>query len=166
MRLFLALLAVVLLSFLPIRVNAQPAYTSTASSATYGYYQSGNVLFADVEFTYDTNAGHWSFSAPQFEVRVTKYTSYANFLSNTIHSQTTTTHTCIAGNWIYGGQGPGVGRLYGYLYLSLPQGFYLSVLVTPKASGDRWKPSEGHLPFSWTGTPQTEVADLLWPPDG
>jgi hypothetical protein len=120
----------------------------------------------ETEWYYNTNAGGWFFSSVQFEVTIVSYNTYSDYLAGNVVSTNTTTHSCIAANWSYGAYAPGVGRVYGYLLLTVAQGYYVKIVMKPKTFGSLYVPPGGNTYFSWNGVEKTILVDLTYPGDG
>lgn len=156
-----------LLLLCPNPAQAQ-TYSATSSSIAYVYTGGAYVLQMQSEWFYGPSGGayQWSGGSVSFDLTVTRYTSYANFIAGTPDSTNLVNYPCLTGNWSVGAYSPTSVRVYGFYNLTLTGGYYYSLSMLPKAGASYQSYHYGPWNwFVWPGTNQTLILDLLNPGD-
>lgn len=165
MRKLTVLLTVLFLLLLPSRPASAQSYSSTDSSLVYN--TTYNRLEMSSEWFHSIGSGvNWYFWNCRYELTISVYTSQSNYDNGIAQSTNITTYYVDPYSFGQGAYSPGVGRVYGYRYATLQQGYIYSLSMLPKVDGSHQIGGNPPTYFTWPSVTRTLVVDLIHPGDG
>lgn len=161
---YLAAFCCLFLLLLPSRQSAAQSYTSTDSSLSYDTVNSRVVCEAEWFYPIASNV-YWYFWNCRFEVTISVYTSQENYDSGNAQSTNITTYYVDPYSFGQGAYSPGVGRVYGYRFFQLAQGYIYRLTMLPKVDASHQTGGNPPTYFTWPSTSRSITVDLIHPGD-